>query len=125
MDSDKKRELMLTSTETEIGKRFKAVRLSYGDDQITFAEKLGISQSYLSAIERGTRQPSVRVMKTLADMGFSIDWIYSGKSSDNLKSLKKRQADLAFIRDKLDAMTDDEVSFIRGWWKHLIVLINK
>ena len=115
MDSYKKRELMLTSTETEIGKRFKAVRLSYGDDQITFAEKLGISQSYLSAIERGTRQPSVRVMKTLADMGFSIDWIYSGKSSDNLKSLKKRQADLAFIRDKLDAMTDDEVSFIRGW----------
>ena len=115
MDSDKKRELMLTSTETEIGKRFKAVRLSYGDDQITFADKLGISQSYLSAIERGTRQPSVRVMKTLADMGFSIDWIYSGKSSDNLKSLKKRQADLAFIRDKLDAMTDDEVSFIRGW----------
>ena len=115
MDSDKKRELMLTSTETEIGKRFKAVRLSYGDDQITFAEKLGISQSYLSAIERGTRQPSVRVMKTLADMGFSIDWMYSGKSSDNLKSLKKRQADLAFIRDKLDAMTDDEVSFIRGW----------
>ena len=115
MDSDKKRELMLTSTETEIGKRFKAARLSYGDDQITFAEKLGISQSYLSAIERGTRQPSVRVMKTLADMGFSIDWIYSGKSSDNLKSLKKRQADLAFIRDKLDAMTDDEVSFIRGW----------
>ena len=115
MDSDKKRELMLTSTETEIGKRFKAVRLSYGDDQITFAEKLGISQSYLSAIERGTRQPSVRVMKTLADMGFSIDWIYSGKSSDNLKSLKKRQADLAFIRDKLDAMTDDEVSFMRGW----------
>lgn len=115
MDSDKKRELMLTSTETEIGKRFKSVRLSYGDDQITFAEKLGISQSYLSAIERGTRQPSVRVMKTLADMGFSIDWIYSGKSSDNLKSLKKRQADLAFIRDKLDAMTDDEVSFIRGW----------
>lgn len=115
MDSDKKRELMLTSTETEIGKRFKAVRLSYGDDQITFADKLGISQSYLSAIERGTRQPSVRVMKTLADMGFSIDWIYSGKSSDNLKSLKKRQKDLAFIRDKLDAMTDDEVSFIRGW----------
>ncbi|WP_317382490.1 helix-turn-helix transcriptional regulator [Megasphaera stantonii] len=115
MDSDKKRELMLTSTETEIGKRFKAVRLSYGDDQITFANKLGISQSYLSAIERGTRQPSVRVMKTLADMGFSIDWIYSGKSSDNLKSLKKRQKDMAFIRDKLDAMTDDEVSFIRGW----------
>ena len=115
MDSDKKRELMLTSTETEIGKRFKAVRLSYGDDQITFAEKLGISQSYLSAIERGTRQPSVRVMKTLADMGFSIDWIYSGKSSDNLKSLKKRQKDMAFIREKLDAMTDDEVSFIRGW----------
>lgn len=115
MDSDKKRELMLTSTETEIGKRFKAVRLSYGDDQITFADKLGISQSYLSAIERGTRQPSVRVMKTLADMGFSIDWIYSGKSSDNLKSLKKRQKDLAFIREKLDAMTDDEVSFIRGW----------
>lgn len=115
MDSVKKRELMLTSTETEIGKRFKAVRLSYGDDQITFAEKLGISQSYLSAIERGTRQPSVRVMKTLADMGFSIDWIYSGKSTDNIRSLKKRQDDLAFIRDKLDAMTDDEVSFIRGW----------
>ena len=89
MDSDKKRELMLTSTETEIGKRFKAVRLSYGDDQITFAEKLGISQSYLSAIERGTRQPSVRVMKTLADMGFSIDWIYSGKSS-NILSLPIR-----------------------------------
>lgn len=115
MDSVKKRELMLTSTETEIGKRFKAVRLSYGDDQITFAEKIGISQSYLSAIERGTRQPSVRVMKTLADMGFSIDWIYSGKSTDNIRSLKKRQDDLAFIRDKLDAMTDDEVSFIRGW----------
>lgn len=115
MDSDKKRELMLTSTETETGKRFKVVRLSYGDDQITFAEKLGISQSYLSAIERGTRQPSVRVMKTLADMGFSIDWICNGKSTDNLQSLKKRQEDLAFIRNKLDAMTDDEVSFIRGW----------
>ena len=115
MDSDKKRELMLTSTETVIGKRFKAVRLCFGEDQITFAEILGISQSYLSAIERGTRQPSVRVMKTLADMGFSIDWINSGKSSEYLNSLKKRQADLAFIRVKLDAFTDDEVSFIRGW----------
>jgi len=42
-------------------------------DQVEMAEMLGIDRSYLSEIETGKKDPSLRVLKTIADrFGLSL-----------------------------------------------------
>ncbi len=58
--------------------KFKAVRTFLNITQSEFAAKLGIGQSYYSAIETGVKQPSVHVMDSLFGLGVSADWYYNG-----------------------------------------------
>jgi len=45
-----------------------------------FAKRLGISQSLVSAIEKGERRASLDVLQALHDtLGISIDWLISGQ----------------------------------------------
>lgn len=53
---------------------FKAIRDAYGYDQAAFAERLGISRSYVACLEVGNRSPSLRVLyKLRVEFGLSID----------------------------------------------------
>jgi transcriptional regulator with XRE-family HTH domain len=54
-----------------LGKRVRALRLKHRWTQVELAEMLGIDRSYLSEIETGKKDPSLRVLKTIAD-GFSL-----------------------------------------------------
>jgi transcriptional regulator with XRE-family HTH domain len=47
------------------------MRLKKGWTQVELAEMLGIDRSYLSEIENGRKDPSLRVLKTIAD-GFEL-----------------------------------------------------
>lgn len=46
--------------------RFRAARLSAGFTQAQMAEKLRLSQAYISQIESGLRTPSLRVLQRAA-----------------------------------------------------------
>jgi transcriptional regulator with XRE-family HTH domain len=54
-----------------LGNRVRSLRRKHGWTQVEMAERLGVDRSYLSEIETGKKDPSLRVMKTIAD-GFGI-----------------------------------------------------
>ena len=49
----------------------RALRRKHRWSQVELAEMLGIDRSYLSEIETGKKDPSLRVLKTIAD-GFQL-----------------------------------------------------
>ena len=55
----------------QLGNRVRSLRRDRGWTQVEMAEMLGVDRSYLSEIENGKKDPSLRVLKTLAD-GFNL-----------------------------------------------------
>ena len=62
---------MSTDIRVRLGKRVRKLRLERGWTQVEMAEMLGVDRSYLSEIETGKKDPSLRVLKTIAD-GFKL-----------------------------------------------------
>lgn len=50
---------------TDFAKAFRVIRAAYGLQQAELAPRLGIGASQLSLIEKGKRQPSLRVITNL------------------------------------------------------------
>lgn len=50
---------------TDFAKAFRVIRAAYGLQQAELANRIGISASQLSLIEKGKRQPSLRVIGNL------------------------------------------------------------
>lgn len=58
------------------GQRLKSARRLAGLRQQGLAALLGTSQSHISSMERGTRAPSVEMLKALANaLGVSVHWL--------------------------------------------------
>jgi transcriptional regulator with XRE-family HTH domain len=51
-----------------LSRALKLMRLFHEVDQATFAEKLGISRSYLSELESGAKQPTLDVLNRYAEV---------------------------------------------------------
>ena len=48
-----------------------------------FAREVGITQSYLSALEHGDKEPGARVLLAIArHFGKSIDWLLTGRTTE-------------------------------------------
>jgi transcriptional regulator with XRE-family HTH domain len=56
-----------TDIRVRLGNRVRALRLERRWTQVEMAEMLGVDRSYLSEIETGKKDPSLRVLKTIAD----------------------------------------------------------
>lgn len=68
MQTDKRMELIV---------ELKALRISHGYSQCTFANMCGVSQKTISAIETGTRKPSHDLAKKIAKIfDLSINQIW-------------------------------------------------
>jgi len=60
-----------TDIRVRLGNRVRNLRRKQGWTQVEMAEFLGVDRSYLSEIETGKKDPSLRVLKTIAD-GFKL-----------------------------------------------------
>jgi len=60
-----------TDIRVRLGNRIRDLRRQRGLTQVELAEMLGVDRSYLSEIETGKKDPSLRVLKTFAD-GFRL-----------------------------------------------------
>lgn len=60
-----------TDIRVRLGVRVRRLRRDRGWTQVEMAELLGVDRSYLSEIETGKKDPSLRVLKTIAD-GFRV-----------------------------------------------------
>ncbi|HEX5245897.1 MAG TPA: helix-turn-helix domain-containing protein [Gaiellaceae bacterium] len=77
-----------------IGQRLKRLRLERGLSQRELAAP-GVSYAYISRIEAGTRQPSVKALRKLAaKLGVSADFLESGSELDPESARELRLADL-------------------------------
>ncbi len=99
-------------TDTVAG-RTKILREYYGETQIEFAKRCGISQSYLAALEKGRRKPNKKIIEAVNKMGFTLEWyLFGEKNAPGTRSnetLKSKTA-IENLLLKLDA---DQTSFIK------------
>jgi transcriptional regulator with XRE-family HTH domain len=56
---------------SKLGKRIRALRADKGWSQVEMADLLGINRGYLSELETGKRDPSLSILKTIAE-GLSV-----------------------------------------------------
>jgi tetratricopeptide (TPR) repeat protein len=77
-----------------IGERLKRLRLERGLSQRELAAP-GVSYAYISRIEAGTRQPSVKALRRLgAKLGVSADYLETGSDLDPAEARELRLTDL-------------------------------
>jgi len=77
-----------------IGERLKRLRLERGLSQRELAAP-GVSYAYISRIEAGTRQPSVKALRRLAGkLGVTADYLERGSDLDPASERELRLADL-------------------------------
>jgi len=55
-----------------LGQKIKAIRIKHNQNQVTFAESIGISQGRLSELEQGKTKPSADTLKELRKK-FNVD----------------------------------------------------
>src|SRR6476619_4512258 len=77
-----------------IGERLKRLRLERGLSQRELAAP-GVSYAYISRIEAGTRQPSVKALRRLAGkLGVSADYLERGSNLDPEAERELRLSDI-------------------------------
>ena len=77
-----------------IGQRLKRLRLERGLSQRELAAP-GVSYAYISRIEAGTRQPSVKALRKLAvKLGVTADYLETGSSLDSAEARELRLSEL-------------------------------
>jgi transcriptional regulator with XRE-family HTH domain len=61
-----------------IGRRIRELR-GFEMTQAEFARRIGVAQSYLSALERGEKEPGAAVLLAISrECGKSVDWLLTG-----------------------------------------------
>src|SRR5881409_1632049 len=91
-----------------IGQRLKRLRLDRAMSQRELASP-GVSYAYISRIEAGTRQPSVKALRRLAaKLGVSADYLETGSDLDPTAARELRLSDLelALRLGELDGAED-------------------
>ena len=58
---------MSSDIRVKFGDRVRRLRKEKGITQLELAELLGVGRSYLSQVERGKRDPGLRLVKSIAD----------------------------------------------------------
>ena len=62
-----------------LGRRIRELR-GFHMTQAEFAKSIGVTQSYLSALERGIKEPGATVLLAISrEFGKSVDWLLTGE----------------------------------------------
>lgn len=97
---------------TDFAKSFRVIRAAYGLQQAELAKRIGISASQLSLIEKGKRQPSLRVISNLgAAMGIPTPLItLLATNLDEVASQDVSELASALLRLLVGASNDQQQS---------------
>jgi len=67
---------------SSIGRRIREVR-GFDMTQAEFAHKIGVTQSHLSALEHGAKEPGAAVLLAIRRVfGKSVDWLLTGEEKE-------------------------------------------
>lgn len=94
-----------------LGIAIKKLRKEKGVNQMNFAASVGITQTYLSQIEKGLKHPSEKIIKVIAkELDVSITMIYILASErEDVPQHKKEMYDMLFpsIEGLILSLIDD------------------
>lgn len=66
---------------TAVGRRIRELR-GFDMTQLEVATRIGVTQSYLSALERGEKEPGAAVLLAISRaFGKSVDWLLTGEGN--------------------------------------------
>src|SRR5438128_7381267 len=92
--------------EETIGQRLRRLRLARGLSQRELSVP-GVSYAYISRIEAGQRQPSVKALRKLAPrLGVSVDYLETGSEIGNDQRLELRLSDAELALRLADGAED-------------------
>jgi transcriptional regulator with XRE-family HTH domain len=75
-----------------IGRRIRELR-GFDMTQAEFARRIRVAQSYLSALERGEKEPGAAVLLAISrEFGKSVDWLLTGKTRTGPKKRAARDS---------------------------------
>ncbi|WP_428668042.1 XRE family transcriptional regulator [Runella sp.] len=84
-----------------VGERLKHLRETLGFNQVEFAERIEMEQSYLSKLEKGHKGLGKRLLKDMiSTFGFNGDWLMTGEGEMFLKNtgeIKQEMGDMTQI----------------------------
>ncbi len=61
-----------------VGRRIRGLR-GFGSSQAEFASRVGVSQSYLSAVERGKKEAGAEILLRISiEFDRSLEWLLTG-----------------------------------------------
>lgn len=105
--------------------RIKAIRAHFNMSKTEFANLTNTQRSALSTFEGGNREPSKEFIKTLSDMGISIDWFLTGEGIMFTKASKKafQNKILHEIAPK-EAFPSDTIETSSNAKKETLVVVN-
>jgi transcriptional regulator with XRE-family HTH domain len=97
------------SVAVELGKRVRAVRSFVGGSQAVFSNDVGVSRSYLSAVESGTNKPNIEMLLGIAERfpDVNIEWVVTGEG-DLLKSQKSALINTRAFDEVITALRSDK-----------------
>jgi transcriptional regulator with XRE-family HTH domain len=109
----------MATSRKEIGNRLRQVRGELTQQE--FADKLGLSRSYLSDVERGRSHPSIAFLQSLAvNFDVSLHWLLTGEDVGINKnhSFVREDADMGrflHILDKVKELYTEIDSEKQAW----------
>lgn len=98
---------------TNIGDRIKKSRKDAGLSQSDFAASIGVTQGFLSGLEKGRYQPTADTLICIANI-YQVDaaWLLTGKESE---SKKPADRETRIINRMLEGMTDEQKADVRKY----------
>jgi len=95
-----------------LGQNIRRLRRSLNMSQEKFAEKCGIHRTYVSDVERGSRNPSFLTLLSIAyGLGVTISEMTREMKTDVVPNQREINRDLA----QLDKKTGKSTDFVRGY----------
>jgi transcriptional regulator with XRE-family HTH domain len=95
---------------TEFGRYLRKLRIDHGELIKDMAEKLGVTASYVSAVETGKRNIPANWVDTIAEL-YNLDFIQKQEFAD--AASRSAQAVTLHIENVSDRQKDIAVSFAR------------
>jgi transcriptional regulator with XRE-family HTH domain len=90
----------------DLADRFRALRNKVNLSQKDFAQTIGVSQSVIAEIERGSREPSRSVLVAIAEKyQISLDWLLLGVGSGDVAQ-RKEDPEVEALKKEIAEMED-------------------
>ena len=73
----------------KIGDKVRETRLNLGLTQVQFADKLNLSDNYISLVESGKKTPSIKFLDNIYDT-FGVDILYVLENAPGVKEIREK-----------------------------------